>query len=178
MVALLAASILLIAANAGVLGASRLSFSMGTYSQVPQILNKVHPRFKTPTVAIVFFSLVAVLLVIPGDITQLTAIYVFGSTLGFTMAHASLIGMRLRGAQHSWRAPLNIAVGNGRSVPLTAIVGGLGTLGVWILVGLGDPFGRYVGLGWMAFGITLYAVYRRRRGLPITESVERKFEER
>src|SRR5947199_7967099 len=87
MVAILAASILLIAANAGILGASRLSFSMGTYRQVPLLLNKVHPRFKTPTVAIIFFSLVAILLVIPGDIGLLTAVYVFGSTLGFTMAH-------------------------------------------------------------------------------------------
>ena len=175
MVAILAFTILLIAANAGILGASRLSFSMGTYRQVPVILNKVHPRFKTPTAAIIFFSVIAILLVLPGDITQLTAAYVFGSTLGFTMAHASLIGMRLRGAQHAWRAPLNIPVGGGRSVPLTAVLGGLGTLGVWILVGLGDPFGRLVGLGWMAFGILLYVVYRRRQGLPVTKSVERKF---
>lgn len=178
MVAILAATILLIAANAGILGASRLSFSMGTYRQVPTILNRVHPRFKTPTVAIIFFSVVAILLVIPGDIQLLTAVYVFGSTLGFTMAHASLIGMRLRGAQHTWRAPLNIAVGGGRSIPLTAVLGGLGTLGVWILVGLGDPIGRFVGLGWMIFGATLYVVYRKRQGLPLTDSVERKFEER
>lgn len=177
MVAILAATILLIAANAGILGASRLSFSMGTYRQVPSILNRVHRRFKTPTVAIIFFSMVAILLVIPGDITQLTAVYVFGSTLGFTMAHASLIGMRVRGAQHAWQAPLNIPIGGGRSVPLTAIVGGIGTLGVWILVGLGDTFGRYVGLGWMLFGTVLYLVYRRRQHLPITKSVERRFSE-
>lgn len=178
MVAILAATILLIAANAGVLGASRLSFSMGTYQQVPTILNKVHPRFKTPIVAIIFFSMVAVLLVLPGDINQLTAVYVFGSTLGFTMAHASLIGMRLRGAKHSWRAPLNLPIGEGRSLPLTAVVGGVGTLGVWILVGLGDTFGRYVGLGWMLFGTALYLGYRHRKKLPVLHSVERKFEER
>ncbi len=94
------------------------------------------------------------------------------------MAHASLIGMRLRGAQHTWRAPLNIPLGSGRSVPLTAIVGGIGTLAVWIIVGLGDTFARYVGLGWMIFGIVLYILYRRRQHLPITVSVERKFEER
>jgi APA family basic amino acid/polyamine antiporter len=83
--------------------------------------------------------------------------------------------MRVRGAQHAWRAPLNIPVGNGRSVPLTAVLGGLGTLGVWVLVGLGDSFGRVVGLGWMAFGIVLYVVYRRRQGLPVTKSVQREF---
>jgi len=178
LVAVLATTILLIAANAGILGASRLSFSMGTYRQVPAVLNKIHPRFGTPTVAIIFFSLVAVLLVIPGDIQQLTALYIFGSTLGFTMAHASLIGMRLRGAKHTWRAPLNIPIGGGRSVPLTAIVGGLGTLGVWLLEGLGNPFSRYVGLAWMVAGGVLYVLYRRRQGLPITRSVARQFAER
>ena len=178
LVAILAATILLIGANAGILGASRLSFSMGTYRQVPAILNKIHPRFGTPTVAIIFFSIVAVLIVIPGDIKLLTALYVFGSTLGFTMAHASLIGMRLRGAKHTWRAPLNIPVGGGRSIPLTAVVGGIGTLGVWILVGLGDAGGRYIGLGWMIAGSVLYVLYRRRQHLPITKSVERQFEQR
>jgi len=178
LVAILAATILLIAANAGILGASRLSFSMGTYRQVPAILNKIHPRFGTPTVAIIFFSLVAVLLVIPGDIQQLTTLYIFGSTLGFTMAHASLIAMRLRGAKHTWRAPLNIPIGGGRSIPLTAVVGGLGTLGVWILKGLGDPFSRYVGLAWMVAGSVLYVLYRRGQHLPITRSVERQFEQR
>ncbi len=177
LVAVLVTTILLIGANAGVLGASRLSFSMGTYRQLPTVLNRVHPRFKTPTVAIIFFSVVAILLVIPGDITQLTAVYVFGSTLGFTMAHASLIGMRVRGAKHTWRAPLNIPIGGDRSIPLTAVIGGIGTLGVWILVGLGDTFGRFVGLGWMAFGIVLYVVYRRRQNLPVTGSVERQFSE-
>ncbi len=178
LVAILAATILIIAANAGILGASRLSFSMGTYRQVPAALNRVNRRFGTPIVAIIFFSLVATLLVIPGDITALTTLYVFGSTLGFTMAHASLIGMRLRGARHTWQAPLNIPVGKGRTIPLTAVVGGLGTLGVWILVGLGTPFGRYVGLAWMAGGTLLYVLYRRRQGLPITRSVERQFAER
>jgi len=178
LVAILAATILLIGANAGILGASRLSFSMGTYRQVPAILNRVHPRLGTPTVAITFFSFVAVLIVIPGDIQLLTALYVFGSTLGFTMAHASLIAMRLRGATHTWRAPLNIAVWKGRSIPLTAVVGGLGTLGVWILVGLGDAVGRSVGLAWMIGGALLYVVYRRRQRLPLTRSVERQFAER
>ena len=178
LVAVLAATILLIAANAGILGASRLSFSMGTYRQVPAILNKIHPRFGTPSVAIIFFSVVAVVIVIPGDITLLTALYIFGSTLGFTMAHASLIAMRLRGAKHAWRAPLNIPVGGGRSIPLTAVIGGLGTLGVWLLQGLGNPFSRYVGLAWMIGGGALYVLYRRAQHLPITKSVERQFEER
>ena len=88
MVAILASSILLIAANAGVLGASRLSFSMGTYRQVPEMFNRVHKRFKTPIVAIIFFAAVAVRVGLPGDINQLTA--------SISLAQRSALPWRMR----------------------------------------------------------------------------------
>jgi len=183
MVAILASSILLIAANAGVLGASRLSFSMGTYQQVPKVLNRVSRRFKTPVVAIVFFGAVAVLILLPGfvlrdEITALTALYIFGSTLGFTMAHASLIGMRLHETPETrsgFRLGLNIPF-RGKQIPITAVIGGIGTLGVWILVALTNPFGRYLGLLWMIIGLSMYVVYRRKLDLSLTVSAERRFE--
>ena len=180
MVAILAASILLIGANAGVLGASRLSFSMGSYQQVPEILHRVNKRTKTPVNAIVFFSVVAILIVLTGELTHLSAVYIFGSTLGFTMAHFSLIAMRWREApdhKSGFRLGLNIPF-RGKAIPSTAIIGGLGTLAVWILVALTDPFGRYVGFSWMAGGIILYVVYRRRKGISLTKSVERRYEMR
>jgi APA family basic amino acid/polyamine antiporter len=178
MVAILASSILLIAANAGVLGASRLSFSMGTYRQVPEVLNHVHKRFKTPMVAILFFGCVAILVVLPGDITQLTALYIFGATLGFTMAHASLIGMRLRETpehRSSFRLPFNIPF-HGKDIPITAVIGGLGTFSVFCLIALTDQFGRYFGFGWMIVGVGVYVWYRRKQHLSLTESAERQFE--
>jgi basic amino acid/polyamine antiporter, APA family len=180
LVAVLASSILLIGANAGVLGASRLSFSMGSYQQVPELLHKVNKRTKTPVISIVFFSVVAILIVLTGELTHLSAVYIFGATLGFTMAHLSLIAMRWRETpekQSGFRLRLNIPI-RGKSIPITAVVGGIGTFTVWILVALTDPFGRYVGFGWMIGGIILYVVYRRRKGLSLTESAERRFEMR
>src|SRR5213078_2403061 len=44
-VGLLAATILFIAANAGIIGASRLVYSMGLHRQVPDRLSRLHPRF-------------------------------------------------------------------------------------------------------------------------------------
>jgi APA family basic amino acid/polyamine antiporter len=180
MVAILASSILLIGANAGVLGASRLSFSMGSYQQVPEVLTRVQKRFRTPYVAILFFGTVAILIVLTGDITQLTALYIFGSTLGFTMAHASLIAMRFRETpdhRSAFRLPLNMPI-HGAAIPVTAVVGGLGTLAVFCLIALSDQFGRYFGFGWMIVGIAVYVWYRRKRGLSLTESAERQFEMR
>src|SRR6478736_8753145 len=43
-----AATILVIATNAGVIGASRITYSMSSYRQMPEIFRRLHPRFKTP----------------------------------------------------------------------------------------------------------------------------------
>ena len=47
-VGILAATILLIATNAGVIGASRITYAMAHYRQLPEIFRRLHPRFKTP----------------------------------------------------------------------------------------------------------------------------------
>ena len=47
-VGVLAATILFIATNAGVIGASRITYSMSSYRQLPERFRRLHPRFKTP----------------------------------------------------------------------------------------------------------------------------------
>ena len=47
-VGVLAATILFIATNAGVIGASRITYSMASYRQMPEVFRRLHPRFKTP----------------------------------------------------------------------------------------------------------------------------------
>ena len=66
-VGILAAVILLIATNAALIGLSRLTFSMGQHRQLPEILRQIHPRFKTPYIAIIVFSAVAALVMAPGE---------------------------------------------------------------------------------------------------------------
>ncbi len=55
-VGVLAASILFIATNAGMIGVSRLTYSMGQYRQLPDRLRQLHPRYRTPYVAILLFG--------------------------------------------------------------------------------------------------------------------------
>ena len=47
-VGVLAATILVIATNAGLIGVSRLAYSLGQHRQVPPILGRVHPKRLTP----------------------------------------------------------------------------------------------------------------------------------
>ena len=84
-VGILAATILFIATNAGVIGASRITYSMATYRQIPEVFRRLHPRFKTPWLSIVLFAGVApIAVILPGDVNFVGTLYSFGATLSFT----------------------------------------------------------------------------------------------
>jgi APA family basic amino acid/polyamine antiporter len=101
LVAILAATILLTATNAGLMGISRLSFNLASHKQLLAVLGRVHHRFKTPYVAIIVSCLLSILVLSPGlanpvFFTDLGASYVFGSLLCFALAHAAILALRAR----------------------------------------------------------------------------------
>jgi basic amino acid/polyamine antiporter, APA family len=180
-VGILAAVILLIATNAALIGLSRLTFSMGQYRQLPEALRQIHPRFKTPYIAIIVFSGVAALVMAPGETAFLGTIYAFGATLSFTVAHVSVVRLRrlyplearpvAKDGTLSWRPPGNIRFG-GVPIPISAILGGIGTFGAFVVAMVLDPVVLATGGGWMLAGTLLYYVYRRHQGLPLAETVK------
>ena len=172
-VGVLAAVILLIATNAGLIGVSRLTYSMGQHRQLPESLRQVHPRYRTPYIAILVFSVLAMITLLPGKTDFLATMYSFGAMLSFTIAHVSVIWLRRRKSadERPWKPPLNFHA-FGTEVPLTAVLGGLGTFAAWIVVMALNPSTLAVGLGWMLFGITVYVLYRRNQKLPLTETVK------
>jgi APA family basic amino acid/polyamine antiporter len=166
-VGVLAATILFIATNAGVIGASRITYAMASYRQLPEIFRRLHPRFKTPWLALVFFAgLVPIATLLPGRTTFLGTMYSFGAMLSFTIAHAAIIALRVRARDEElpFKAKPNLRL-RGVDWPLFAILGGLGTGIAWVVVVVQEPATRWVGLGWVVFGFVAYAVYRRRLGL-------------
>ena len=170
-VGILAATILFIATNAGILGVSRLSYSMGQHRQLPEFLRVLHPRFRTPYIAILVFCVIACIAIVPGQADFLGVIYAFGAMLSFTMAHAAVVTLRFKQPDHDrpYKAPLNVTI-RGRQVPLSAILGGMGTGIALIVATVLDTRVLVSGLGWMAAGIALYVWYRRRQGLALTET--------
>jgi APA family basic amino acid/polyamine antiporter len=173
-VALLAASILLIASNAGLLGISRLAFSLGQHQQLPTFMVRIHPRFRTPYLAIIAFSGAATLLLIPGFfapgiLLKLGDLYSFGAMLAFTIAHASIIALRIKEPDLPRPfTPWGNLPWKGRRIPVSAVLGLFGTFSVWLIVVITHPWGRTVGFLWLAGGIATYIFYRRRRGLSLT----------
>jgi APA family basic amino acid/polyamine antiporter len=170
-VGVLAATILLIATNAGVIGVSRLTYSMGFYRQLPATIRKVHPRFRTPYLSILIFCGIAALVLIPGQTDFLANMYAFGAMLSFTTAHLSIIALRLRQPERPrpYRGRPNLRV-RGYDIPLFAVLGALGTGGAFIAVLVLEPDARYVGIAWMAVGIAIYVLYRRRQRLSLVET--------
>jgi APA family basic amino acid/polyamine antiporter len=171
-VGVLAAVILVIATNAGMIGVSRLTFSMGQHRQLPERQRQVHPRFRTPHVAIITFSIIASIAILPGQADLLATMYSFGAMLSFTIAHASILWMRRRlpDAERGWKPPGEVRIA-GVGVPLTAVFGGLGTFGAWIVVMVMNPVTMAIGLGWMIVGSIVYLLYRRHHDLPVKETV-------
>jgi APA family basic amino acid/polyamine antiporter len=172
-VGILAATILVIATNAGVIGASRITYSMATYRQLPEIFRRLHPRLKTPWLSLaVFGGLAPSLFLLSGQVDFLGRMYAFGAMLSFTIAHVSVIQLRRkqRGQELTFRARPNVRI-RGVDWPLFAIVGGLGTAMAWLVVVVQDAPTRYVGLAWLTVGFVFYPVYRRRIGAPLSRTV-------
>jgi len=172
-VGILAAVILLIATNAGLIGVSRLTYSMGQHRQLPEGLRQVHPKYRTPYIAILIFSVIAIITLLPGQTDFLATMYSFGAMLSFTIAHVAVIQLRRNkpDVERTWKPPFNIRM-FGFSVPVTAVLGGLGTFIAWLVVMALNPRTLVVGLGWMALGIAVYVLYRRNQGLPLTQTVK------
>ena len=163
-VGILAATILFIATNAGVIGASRITYAMAGYRQLPAMFRRLHPKFKTPWLSlIVFAGLVSILVLLPGKTNFLSTMYSFGAMLSFTVAHASVIQLRRRraGQDIAWRARPNFHW-RGVDWPIFALIGVIGTGLSWLDVVIQYPSTRYAGLGWLAVGFGVYVVYRRR----------------
>jgi APA family basic amino acid/polyamine antiporter len=179
LVAVLAATILLIATNAGLLGISRLSFSLSRFGAVPPIMGKVHQKFKTPYIAIIIFAAIAISLQSPGFFvpnmySNLGGLYAFGSMMSFALAHASILALRVKrpDIERPFKLGWNLKI-KGYEMPVTAILGLLGTSAIWVVVVVMQPYSRWVGFAWIGVGLFVYWYnHRRRKSQPGSNEVE------
>jgi APA family basic amino acid/polyamine antiporter len=165
-VGILAATILFIATNAGMIGISRLSWSLAEHRQLPSIFSRLHPKFQTPWFTLVFFSGLASVLILYGNTNVLGNLYSFGAMLSFTIAHAAVIALRIKDPdrERPYRMPWSVRI-RGADIPMTAVIGGLGTAAAWVAVVALHVEARYVGIPWMIVGMAGYFYYRHSQGL-------------
>ena len=170
-VAVLAVTILVAATNAGVLGVSRLVYSMGIHRQMPDNLRRLHPRYRTPYTGILVFSALAAVALLPGEAEFLGSIYAFGAMLSFSMAHLAVIRLRSKrpDAPRPYRSPGRLAV-RGRDLPPFAVLGLAGTALSFVVISVLDVTVAIAGGAWLALGILVYVAYRRRQGLDLVST--------
>jgi len=178
LVAVLAATILIIATNAGLMGVSRLTFSLGRFQFIPPALSKVHHRFRTPYKSIILFGIVAILLLIPGffapdTFIKLGGLYAFGSLLAFALAHASILRLRIKHPElpRPFKLKGNIKF-RGHELPITALLGLVATATIWLVIVIMQPYARWIGFSWMAFGAVFYFIFRHRKHLPLIQTAQ------
>lgn len=165
-VGLIGAILLVVAANAGLIGSSRLSFNLGEYYQLPRFFYRLNPKYKTPAVALTVFASVASLIIVwsRGNLSFLADLYNFGAQLAFFFAHIAIIihRMKFKDIPRAFKIPLNIKIKN-TQIPIPAILGAISSLGVWLLVIVSKPEGRNLGVGWLIFGLAMFFLYRKKK---------------
>jgi APA family basic amino acid/polyamine antiporter len=97
--------------------------------------------------------------------------YSFGAMLSFTFAHVAIVGLRKRypDRERPYRPPGSVRA-FGFDVPLTAVIGGLGTFAAWIVVMALNLRTLTIGAIWMLAGLAIYLLYRRSQGISVRET--------
>ena len=184
--AILGATILFISSNTGVMGASRLTYSLSQFGIISPWFHSVHPKFHTPVRTIVIFSMIAVIQTILSFLTRsamdtLGNMYAFGASLGYVLVFIALIKLRFSDpyTPRPYKVPLNIHFkykGKRTSFPVLGVIGMLGVGTILFMVVLTHTIGRIAGPAWVVLCFVYYAWYRKKQKLPLFRSVKHDWE--
>ncbi len=184
--AILGGTILLISANTGVMGSSRLTFSMAELGLASKWMDVVHPKYRTPHRTIMLFSAMAIVeallsFLTPQALDTLGNMYAFGATLAYLLVFVSLVRLRFVDpvTPRPYRVPFNLRWRRGGEVVQIPVLAFLGLAGVSLIlfeVILTHTIGRIAGPAWVLLCLGYYVWYRRRQGYPIWGSLQRRWE--
>jgi APA family basic amino acid/polyamine antiporter len=171
-VALTGFTICYVSTNTGVIGVSRVVFSMGRFGLMPAWFYKVHKRFRTPIRAIAVFGLLGAAIALFGELHFVADLYNFGALLSYVIVNVSLIVLRNKepDAYRAWKLPgtLRFQVGGKKLlIPVISIIGAISTGAMWLLVIGFHAEGRIVGTLWVAIGVVGFVAFRRSRKMSI-----------
>src|SRR5579864_8628180 len=183
--AVLGGTILLISANTGVMGSSRLTFSMSGLGLASSWMNAVHPRYSTPYRTIILFSAMAIVeallaFLTPQALDTLGNMYAFGATLAYLLVFVSLVRLRFSdpATPRPYHVPFNITWRHGGETIRVPVLGFLGIAGVSMIlfeVIATHTIGRIAGPAWVLLCISYYVWYRHQQGYPIWRSLARNW---
>ncbi len=183
-------SVLLVAANAGIVGASRITYAMSQDGAIPEIFGRLHKKYSTPFISIIVFSSISVAIAFSGKLDFAAQLYNFGALLAYVIVGLSLISLRNtdRALYRPFKTPGSITIkpfwkktsddsesGERYVIPIIGVFCVVADLTVWLLVVILHPLGRTFGSVWMGLGLLLFFAYtriRKRKG-PMVDAAGR-----
>ncbi len=180
---------LLMSTNTGVIGASRVTYSMARYKIMPSWFNHIHPKFRVPSRTIVVFTLASVGFVLfvwlmgtfrlthEDPTVILGDLYNYGALVSFMLVNLALIKLRNKRPElyRPFKSPFVLTIilkGKSFIVPVLPLLGFFVCLFVWILVLSLHEIGKIVGTLWFIVGIAIYLWYRRSQRLSWNKPIE------
>lgn len=161
-----------VSTNTGVIGVSRIVFSMGRFDLLPRWFYKVHSRFRTPFRTILVFGAIGTALALVGELTFVADLYNYGALLSYILVNVCLIVLRNKEATayRAWKIPGSITFGyRGRRivVPLISVIGAISCGILWGLILTFHEGGRILGTAWVLVGIVGFIALRRMKHMPV-----------
>ncbi len=157
--------ICLVSSNTGVIGVSRVAYSMSQAGLLSRKFSWIHPKFHTPWFAILFFAPFAIALALFGDIYLLGELYAFGALTAYFLSNLSLILLRLKepNLRRPYKSPFNIKLKDGKEIPLIGVFGLIGCAFILFLLLWLHEGGRLFAIGWFVAGSIAYPTYKAYR---------------
>lgn len=171
-VALTGFAICYVSTNTGVIGVSRIVFSMGRFDLLPRWFYKVHRRFKTPFRTILVFGTIGTILAFIGELTFVADLYNYGALLSYIIVNVCLIVLRNKepSAYRPWKVPGSINLKFGKralTIPIISVVGAASCATLWSLILTFHEGGRILGTAWVIIGVVGFVALRKMKHMPV-----------
>jgi APA family basic amino acid/polyamine antiporter len=159
-------------------GAGRLAYSLGQREMLPHVFARRSRRTLIAPASILSAASIATALLIGAvaigsPVRSLASLFSFGVLITFTAAQIAVVKLRASepDLERPFRVPVNVRI-RGVDVPVAALIGVPLTFTVWIGTLTTHSNARIAGPAWLAAGIVVFALVRRRRGAAMMGRVE------
>lgn len=135
--------------NASISTTPRYLFAMARDGVLPQVFTKIHPKYRTPYVSILFLGILTFLLVLTNSIQYIASLSLFADLFTYVIGIAAAFGLRKKRADlhRPYRVP-GMAIG----VPISMII-------YLVMMSQLDSAAILSGIAWCVLGLALYAAY-------------------
>ena len=91
-----------------ILAAGRSSFEFGRIKMAPAFLGKIHPRFQTPSNALLINMIIGIVALLTGKTAEIITISVFGALTLYIVSMISLLQLRRKepGLERPFKVPM------------------------------------------------------------------------